>query len=1221
MKKFFVLFAAAWMTVSLSAATIYCKMTQGWWTVDGAAVGIYYWGTSSDPAWPGYRMTSVGNGIWSYELPSGVSTVVFTRVNGSGAVENWGAKTKDLPLPTDGKNLFTITTSSPTWGDPGCDGEWSVYDGTSGGDTPGGDTPGGDTPACEEFGLLIDGVYQAGSKNPTPGDPSFTEYMLLGVQLTAGQKLQVHDNCNDGTWIITKYAQDSYEFAIEDGAYKVSETGTYDFYFKFKYEADEIYISCAGCKETPVSSGSVPRQCEDVMIQAFYNESYWPDSAELGTDLYGDTKWATLLPQAEEMAKSFDLIWLPPSAYGDGMGYHPKQYSNQNSNWGTREELEALIAAFHANGAKVVADIVINHCANKSTWCDFYENDFGEYGTFQPDASYICSNDEVNTSDEAKENAGECYGAATGSLDDGDNWSGARDWSHDKVYVQEMFIAYLKWMRNVMKYDGFRYDKGDGFNNWHHWNYNDKAKPYIAFMESYNGTDEIQREINQANGDLMGLDFDLKWHVFNSIAGWDYSRGRGDCIMSRGDGRHAVTFMESHDWFLRPDNENEFCGRGNSMKPEIKARLMQCNAMLLSLPGVPCIFYPHWAKYKEDLKPMIFARKAAGVHSESLTNDEEASATGYKITVVGKRGNLILMLGDKVQGDNPASWLAENKYYKMASNYSTMEGHNESLEIWVSMFDGSDPREYDPSKPVDPTPDPDPEPEPTPIEPDPNYRNSAPEKCTDVMIQAFYWDSYEKKQTGSKTEVYGDTKWTKFTSTRTKAEEYEPGSKKKLFLGEEIGRWFDLVWLPPFSRSTGGTGYLPIQYSNLESAWGTEIQLRKLIGMLHSSGAKVIEDIVINHASGEPTWCTFAEQDFGDYGVYQPTAKWICNTDDLNWSEEAKEEAGDCYKKASGNADAGYDGLDDFKGGRDWDHKNVNVQNMCKSYLKWLINDVYVDGFRYDYVKGFKNGYIADYNAVASPYFTVMEAWSGDVGNLQYHLNEARRKSMTFDFATKFTAFNDGLTNNNYSKLKGSGLLGAGESRYAVTFIDNHDTFLRKDDNGWSNEFMGYGQSMANEANQAKVLQANAFILSMPGVPCVFYPHWFVFKEQLKPMINARYKTGVHSQSSVSDEAGQDYYKATIYGTNGEIRLLLGPASGYDTTPEGYTLAVKGTNFGVYYRTNEARNDKITDRTPITTAVENVENNTLQVEKFIHNGQLYIRLGDKIYDMMGRKIQ
>lgn len=1088
-------------------------------------------------------------------------------------------------------------------------GEGVPYDDGQGGGTPGG---GG----CEEsYGLLIDGEYHAGTKNPSPLDDSFIEYYLTGVQLTAGQLVQVHSKCTEASWIITKYANTSYEFAIENGAYKVSETNTYDFYLKFKMGADEIYVSCASCKEAPVTSGSVPRQCEDVMIQAFYNESYWPDSAELGTDLYGDTKWATLLPQAEEMAHSFDLIWLPPSAYGDGMGYHPKQYSNQNSNWGTREELEALIAAFHANGSKVVADIVINHCASWSTWCDFPEMDFGEFGKFQPDASYICSNDEVNWEENKptaeKEGSGECWGTATGSPDDGDNWSGARDWSHDKVYVQEMFIAYLKWMREVMKYDGFRYDKGDGFNNWHHWNYNQHAKPYIAFMESYNGTDEIQREINEAKGDLMGLDFDLKWHVFNSIAGWDYSRGRGDCIMSRGDGKHSVTFMESHDWFLRPDNENEFCGRGNSMKPEVKARLMQCNAMLLSLPGVPCVFYPHWAKYKEDLKPMIAARKAAGVHSESSTNDEEASATGYKITVVGKRGNLILMLGDKVQGDTPASWLPDNNYYKMASNYSTMEGHNESFEIWVSMFDGSDPREYDPSKPVDP----DPEPEvPENLKPDPNYSNSAPEKCTDVMIQGFYWDSNElETMPGSTTSVYGSTAWARLMKNKSK--------ETNEYIADEMGKWFDLIWLPPFSRSTGGTGYLPIQYSDLNSDWGTKANLNKLIKKFHGLGARVIEDIVINHCSGEPSWCTFPKQDFGEYGVYQPTAAWICKTDDMNWSEEAQDPedgAGDCFGTASGNNDEGYDGLDDFKGGRDLDHKNVNVQLMCKAYLKWLVNNVYVDGFRYDYCKGFKNGYIADYNSVASPYFTVMEMWDNRVGDLQYHLNEARRTSMTFDFATKFSAFNDGIANGNYGALRGSGLLGAGESRYAVTFIDNHDTFLRDE-----KEFLGYGNSLANDENKAKVLQCNAFILSMPGVPCVFFPHWITFKNEIKAMINARYKTGVHSQSSVEDEASHDYYKATIHGTNGDIRLLIGPASGYNSTPAGYTLAVKGTNFGVYYKLNSPRGDKDTERTPIPQGIEEVEEgqNAAMTEKFIHNGLLYIRIGDKVYDVMGRNVQ
>ena len=83
MKKIYALFAAVLMTVSLSAATVYCKMTQEWWTKDGAAVGIYYWGSaSSNPAWPGIRMNPEGNGIWSYAVPADVSVVIFTRVNG-----------------------------------------------------------------------------------------------------------------------------------------------------------------------------------------------------------------------------------------------------------------------------------------------------------------------------------------------------------------------------------------------------------------------------------------------------------------------------------------------------------------------------------------------------------------------------------------------------------------------------------------------------------------------------------------------------------------------------------------------------------------------------------------------------------------------------------------------------------------------------------------------------------------------------------------------------------------------------------------------------------------------------------------------------------------------------------------------------------------------------------------------------------------------------------
>ena len=149
-------------------------------------------------------------------------------------------------------------------------------------------------------------------------------------------------------------------------------------------------------------------------------------------------------------------------------------------------------------------------------------------------------------------------------------------------------------------------------------------------------------------------------------------------------------------------------------------------------------------------------------------------------------------------------------------------------------------------------------------------------------------------------------------------------------------------------------------------------------------------------------------------------------------------------------------------------------------------------------------------------------------------------------------------------------------------------------------------------------------MLSMPGIPCVFYPHWVTFKDQLKPLINARYKTGVHSESAVSDECGSGYYKATITGKNGQIRLLLGPNSGYNSTPDGFTLAGKGTNYGVYYKTTSTRGDKDAERIDRTTqGIEDVtgEGARLKGEKFIKDGHLYIRCGEQVYDIMGRIVK
>ena len=474
---------------------------------------------------------------------------------------------------------------------------------------------------------------------------------------------------------------------------------------------------------------------------------------------------------------------------------------------------------------------------------------------------------------------------------------------------------------------------------------------------------------------------------------------------------------------------------------------------------------------------------------------------------------------------------------------------------------------------------------------DPGYSGAVPAQCPDVMLQAFYYESTTDKG-------HGRTKWVDHLNGNN-------GSS-----AEEIGQWFDLIWLPPMSKSEGGMGYHPTNYGVLNGDWGTDTKLKQLITTLHQNGARVVADIVINHAGAQEGWCDFKSYTFGTYGTFTPDGSYICNTDEVNTSAPTTA----CRGYATGNADDGYGNEANYASARDWDHKNTNVQNMFKAYLNWLRNEIKVDGFRYDYCKGFHHSHINDYNTAAKAYFSVMEYWDGNVETLKYHLNDAGKNTAAFDFNMKYNAFNDGIASENYCALKGAGLPGAGYARYAVTFVDSHDTYQR----GSDSEFCGNGNSMT--ICKDKIKQCYAYMLSMPGVPCVFWPHWVTFKEQLKPLINARYKTGVHSESSVSDECGNGYYKATITGTNGEIRLLLGPNSGYNSTPSSYTLAGKGTNYGVYYKTTSARGDKNTERKDRTQGIEDVESGVSKVksEKFIENGQLYIRCGERVFDAQGR---
>ncbi|MCQ2335029.1 MAG: hypothetical protein MJZ89_04210, partial [Paludibacteraceae bacterium] len=133
MKKTSTLFLLLLLTVMGAQAatkTIYCKCAQAWWKEAGAAVAVHYWGSAtSGTSWPGERMTPVPGetDLWTADVPDDLTGIMFVRVNGAGAVSDWGAKTADLTLPADEKNMYTITSESPVWGDPGAAGAWGIY--------------------------------------------------------------------------------------------------------------------------------------------------------------------------------------------------------------------------------------------------------------------------------------------------------------------------------------------------------------------------------------------------------------------------------------------------------------------------------------------------------------------------------------------------------------------------------------------------------------------------------------------------------------------------------------------------------------------------------------------------------------------------------------------------------------------------------------------------------------------------------------------------------------------------------------------------------------------------------------------------------------------------------------------------------------------------------------------------------------------------------------
>jgi len=131
----------------------------------------------------------------------------------------------------------------------------------------------------------------------------------------------------------------------------------------------------------------------------------------------------------------------------------------------------------------------------------------------------------------------------------------------------------------------------------------------------------------------------------------------------------------------------------------------------------------------------------------------------------------------------------------------------------------------------------------------------------------------------------------------------------------------------PFSEFEGNNswGYNPNFYFAPDKAYGTKNDLKNLIDECHKQGFIVIQDMVLNHSYNS-----------------SPLAK-------MYWNDALGRPAADnpWYNQTSPNTS--------YSWGNDFNHESTATKDFVDRVTKYWLTEYKVDGFRFDFTKGFTN--------------------------------------------------------------------------------------------------------------------------------------------------------------------------------------------------------------------------------------------------------------------------
>ncbi len=337
-----------------------------------------------------------------------------------------------------------------------------------------------------------------------------------------------------------------------------------------------------------------------------------------------------------------------------------------------------------------------------------------------------------------------------------------------------------------------------------------------------------------------------------------------------------------------------------------------------------------------------------------------------------------------------------------------------------------------------------------------------------VMLQTFYWDCPREDNK--------EFQWWNYIRREI------PGLAKAGFTS---------LWLPPIHKAANlgrpSMGYDPYDYYDLGEfdqkgsipTWfGARKDLEALIAEAHKNSLSVIADIVINHNSGA---------DAQEVNPITGQARWTL----------FNPKSGKFPRNWESFHPSMYESWDEMTFGDmpDLSHRNPYVYAELLKLMRWLIEEIGFDGFRYDFVKGYGANTITAiqeyrYMRDGKPFvpYGVAEYWDS-ASNTLHWVNDANFSNSNpvdaFDFPLRemLKALCDqyGFSLLNFSTWE---TILQKQPQSTVTFIESHD--LRDE-----------GRPVVNDK-----LLAYSYILTHEGFPCVFWKDYFNFNLALRDTPN-----------------------------------------------------------------------------------------------------------------------